>query len=103
MKQVIKEIIDIEHKAKDIISGTNEEIARKRSDAEKKLEALHEKLLRESKEKIEFLRERDTETSVDDVGDDYEANLKKMDDKLDKNLEAWSNHLYELVLGEGNE
>ncbi len=58
MKQVIKEIIDIEHKAKDIISVTNEEIARNRSETEKKLEEMHVRLIKESKEKIEFLRER---------------------------------------------
>ncbi len=103
MKQVIKEIINIEHKAKDIISTTNEEIARRRSETEAKLEQMHAKIIKDTKEKIDFLKERDTEAEILDVGDDYEEQLADMEAKAEKNMKAWSNKLYKMVLGESDE
>ncbi len=103
MKRVIKEIIDIEHRAKDIITSTNEEIALKRTDMMKQLDEIHAQLLKESKDKIEYLRNRDKDTVVDDVGDDFEKQMAAMDSKIEKNLENWSNYLYELVIGDTDE
>ncbi len=100
MKRVIKEIIDIEHNAKEIIRATHEEIARKKSEATKQLEEVHEQLLEESRKKIEYLWSRDGDIAIDDVGDHYKEQFESMDKKLAKNLDSWSDYLFNLVVGE---
>ncbi len=100
MKQVITEIINIEHNAKEIIQSTNEEIANKKREVEEKLEKLHVQLRKDSDEKIEFLRERDLSDKNEDVDDHFEMHFRVMEDRSKQKLEEWSQHLYEKVIGE---
>lgn len=101
MEDVIRQIIEIEEKARNIIETTKEENEEKKLEAKKTLKAMEDEIVGSSEKKIRQLRERELQECndvIEELADEVEQKIKQMEVKAIENEEAWVEFLVTKVL-----
>jgi len=100
LEEVIKQIIEIEKKAKQLIESANEEKIKKEKLLDQNLKELEKDIMERANGKVVQIRKREIEEAhneADNILNQCEQRLKKLEDYYNENHEKWCTELFNAV------